>query len=140
MGSRHKSRECALQALYTIDVCKYDWKKIKPNLWVDRDMENIDDDTKQFAITLIEGTLENIKLIDEWISKHSKNWKLDRMASVDRAILRIATFELMKLQENPVNVIIDEAVELSKKFSTADSRKFVNGVLDKVKEIRNVEK
>ena len=75
--------------------------------------------------------------IDELITKYTKNWNLSRMASVDRNILRVAIYELVFYKETPVNVVINEVVELAKKFSTNESGGFVNGILDKVKEVRD---
>ena len=86
-----------------------------------------------FAEPLIQGTLEYRDEADEIIKKHAKNWELHRIAAVDRNILRLAIYEMMHRDDIPPVVSINEAVDIAKKFSTQDSGKFVNGILDKVK-------
>ena len=86
-----------------------------------------------FADPLIRGTLEHRSEADEIITRHAKNWELHRMAAVDRNILRLAIFEMLHRDDIPPVVSINEAVDIAKKFSTEDSGKFVNGILDKVK-------
>ena len=78
------------------------------------------------------GAVENLSRIDEIIKKHVKNWEIDRMAVVDRNILRIAAYELLFIKEIPPKVSINEAIELAKRFGDVDSPRFVNGILDKV--------
>ncbi|HEV2209772.1 MAG TPA: transcription antitermination factor NusB [Verrucomicrobiae bacterium] len=86
-----------------------------------------------FAEPLIRGALENRVEADELIKKHAKNWELHRIAAVDRNILRLGIFEMLHREDIPPVVSINEAVDIAKKFSTQDSGKFVNGILDKVK-------
>lgn len=86
-----------------------------------------------FADPLIQGVLEHRAEIDAVIVKHARNWSLERMAAVDRNILRLAVFEMLHREDIPPVVSINEAVDIAKKFSTHDSGKFVNGILDKVK-------
>jgi len=86
-----------------------------------------------FADPLIRGTLEHRDEVDEVIKKHAKNWDLHRIAAVDRNILRLAIYEMLHPEDIPPVVSINEAVDIAKKFSTGDSGKFVNGILDKVK-------
>ena len=86
-----------------------------------------------FAEPLIRGALENRAEADELIKKHAKNWELHRIAAVDRNILRLGIFEMLHREDIPPVVSINEAVDIAKKFSTQDSGKFVNGILDKVK-------
>ena len=86
-----------------------------------------------FAEPLIRGTLEHRDEVDEVIKKHAKNWDLHRIAAVDRNILRLAIYEMLHRDDIPPVVSINEAVDIAKKFSTQDSGKFVNGILDKVK-------
>ena len=88
---------------------------------------------REFADGLIRGTLEHRKVLDEQIQQYARNWDLHRMAVVDRNILRLAVYEMMHRQDIPPIVSINEAVDIAKKFSTEDSGKFVNGILDKVK-------
>ena len=86
-----------------------------------------------FADPLIRGTLEQRDALDEVIKKHAKNWDLPRIAAVDRNIMRLAIYEMLHRDDIPPVVSINEAVDIAKKFSTEDSGKFVNGILDKVK-------
>lgn len=133
MGSRRKAREIALQMIYSIDVSKSDIKDSLNLYWENNPEEH---EVVEFANMLSTGTKDNLAKIDELITQYTKNWNLKRMASVDRNILRVAIFELVFYKETPVNVVINEAVELAKKFSTSESGGFVNGILDKVKEVR----
>jgi len=86
-----------------------------------------------FADPLIRGTLDHRNAIDELIKKHAKNWDFHRIAAVDRNIMRLAIFEMLHREDIPPIVSINEAVDIAKKFSTQDSGKFVNGILDKIK-------
>jgi transcription antitermination factor NusB len=92
--------------------------------------------SQSFADSLFKGTWDKKLKLDTLIGDHAENWEMDRMAVIDRNILRFAAFEIMDMPETPINVIIDEAVEIAKKFSTIDSGKFVNGILDKLKSER----
>lgn len=87
---------------------------------------------KDFSIQLVEGAIKNREAIDNLISKYTTNWQINRMAVVDRNILRLATYELLFTEDIPPKVAINEAVDLAKKFGDVDSGKFVNGVLDKI--------
>ncbi|MDX1951462.1 MAG: transcription antitermination factor NusB [Verrucomicrobiota bacterium] len=89
--------------------------------------------TRLFAEPLIRGTLEKIPEIDPIIIKHARNWSIDRMAVVDRNILRLAIYEMLHRNDIPPVVSINEAVDIAKKFSTEDSGKFVNGILDRIR-------
>ena len=135
MGLRRLSREYALQILYAVDVCKLESEDAQKSFWKDRKSGK---KVLEFATTLVEGTLKNLPQIDSLIVKYALNWDIHRMASIDRNILRQATFEILYLLDIPINVIINEAVELAKKYSTEESGKFVNGILDKIKEARSV--
>ena len=90
-------------------------------------------ETRLFADPLIRGSLEHRAQIDALISQHAKNWDIHRMAAVDRNILRLAIYEMLHREDIPPVVSINEAVDIAKKFSTHDSGKFVNGLLDKVR-------
>jgi len=92
-----------------------------------------DTEIRLFAEPLIRGTIRHRAEIDEIIKKHAKNWELHRIAAVDRNILRLAIYEMLRREDIPPVVSINEAVDIAKKFSTQDSGKFVNGILDKVK-------
>jgi N utilization substance protein B len=90
---------------------------------------------KEFAISLARGTLEHIKTIDAAISSHAQNWHLERMAVIDRNIMRMACYELLYVNDIPAKVSINEAVDLAKKYGDTESGKFVNGILDKIKDV-----
>ncbi len=119
--------------LYLVDMCHVDVDKIPDSVLSD---EPLAAKTREFAQHLAAGTVSEWDRINTLVSHYAKNWELKRMAAVDRCLLRLASFELLKDLETPVNVIINEAVELAKKYSTAESSKFVNGILDKIKEER----
>jgi len=131
MGQRRLAREAAVSMLYLIDICALFLEEVLLSFWQGQIISNL---TKEFANFLTQGTYHNLNRVDYLISKYAENWELNRMASIDRAILRMATFELINQLDTPINVIIDEAIEIAKKYSTADSGKFVNGILDKIKE------
>jgi N utilization substance protein B len=129
MGARRRARECALQLLYMWEFHRQTNDFDTEPIWA----ENQEDDaTRQFAETIVNGVIENIEDIDNIIKSASLNWRIDRMAIVDRNILRIATWELLKVMDTPLKVVLNEAIELGKKFGSEDSSAFVNGVLDKV--------
>jgi N utilization substance protein B len=132
MGDRRKSREFALQLLYEMEMKGSDPKSV-----LERAHEEISDEGRTFAADLLEGTFRNKKEIDDLIERHSLHWKLARMAVVDRNILRLAVYELLYLHDVPTSVVLNEAIEIAKKFGTEDSGAFINGILDKVaKEVR----
>lgn len=120
----------ALQFLYLVDVAKLTPDQIKKALF---DNGTLPEKVQSFAERLALGTLAEIPQLDVFISKYTENWEINRMTAVDRNILRLASFEILKEPETPISVIIDEAVEIAKTYSTADSGKFVNGILDKIK-------
>jgi N utilization substance protein B len=135
MATRRDAREMAMHVLFSMDVCKLDRKEAWDSYFriaEKNDIENI----RSFTDELIDGTVANMEVIDLEISKVMTNWDLDRVAATDRAILRLAVFELLFLDTVPINVVINEAVDLAKSFSTPDSGKFVNGVVDKLKDKR----
>jgi N utilization substance protein B len=133
VSSRRQGREAALQMVYLVDVCRLDVDKIPDAVLSD---EPLAEKTREFAHHLASGTVSEWERIDGLLARHAKNWELHRMAAIDRCILRMASYELIADLDTPVNVIINEAVEIAKKYSTAESSKFVNGILDKVKEER----
>ena len=134
MGARRKAREIALQVIYSADLSGTEIKDTLNLYWEQNPDEH---EVVEFANILAVGAMDNLKRIDELITKYTKNWNLNRMASVDRNILRVAIYELIFYKETPVNVVINEAVELAKNYSTSESGGFVNGILDKVKEVRD---
>jgi N utilization substance protein B len=130
MGLRRVARECALQMLYEFDVGKHDCEEIVRSFW---EMNEHPQKVRDFANQLFQGSLSRIKEIDRTIQQHTKNWRLSRMAAVDRNILRLAVFEFISDSRTPGTVVINEALEIAKKFSTHESAQFVNGILDSIK-------
>ena len=130
MRKRTKAREYALQILYAVDITKDDPKECVENFWDGSDESS--DEVKAFAGALVLGVCDNIKKINSLITKHATNWQLDRMAVIDRNVLRLATYELLFVEDIPPKVSINEAIDIAKKFGGNDSGKFVNGVLDKI--------
>lgn len=128
MGSRHQSRERALQILFQYDIHG------KPGVWLDEFWRqcHASEDVKTFAERLVGGVLEHKKDLDSLIGKYATNWKVSRMQIVDRNILRLGAYELLYLDEVPAKVSVDEAIELAKDFGDEEAAKFVNGILDKV--------
>jgi N utilization substance protein B len=135
ISSRRQGREAALQMIYLIDICHLEEKKIPEAVLSG---EPLAPKTRDFAHHLVSGVVDQWARIDKLVGHHAKNWELRRMAVIDRCILRLASFELLADLETPVNVIINEAVEIAKRYSTAESSKFVNGILDKIKEERKI--
>lgn len=135
MGSRRNSRICALQTLYGLELNPIDPHKALRFYWENFDLSDEDertDELRDFTVLLVTGVTEARELIDNHIQSSSKNWKLGRMALVDRNILRLAIFELLRVSDIPKRVSINEAIELGKKFGSEDSGSFINGVLDKI--------
>jgi N utilization substance protein B len=133
-SSRRQGREAALQTIYLVDICRLDVKDIPSAVWSE---EPLSLKTREFAEHLANGVVTHREKIDQLVSHYAKNWEMKRMAAIDRSILRLATCEILVDLETPINVIINEAVEIAKKYSTAESSKFVNGILDKIKQERN---
>jgi N utilization substance protein B len=130
MGLRRIARECALQMLYEMDVGKHAPGEILNTFW---DMNQQPDKVRQFANELFQGSIAQLREIDHIIQQHTQNWRLSRMAAVDRNILRLAVYELRSDWQTPGTVVINEALEIAKKFSTNESAQFVNGILDSIK-------
>lgn len=127
MGSRTKSRELALQMLYQWEVGKHPPAYVLQTFMSGR---RLPPDVDAFARELFEGTVSEVSALDRMIAEQARNWKLDRMPVIDRNILRVALFETLHHPETPVAVVINEAIELARRFSSVESVDFVNGVLD----------
>ena len=130
MGKRTKARECAVQMLYQWDLTREPMDRVIGLFW---QVRSSTEETKGRAERLARGAQGLVGSLDEVITRASTNWRFERIAAVDRNILRIGTYELMKEPETPASVIIDEAVEMAKRFGEADSPSFVNGVLDSIR-------
>jgi N utilization substance protein B len=134
MGRRRLSREIVLQALYLVDTSKV--PASEAFMIVTANLDKRDPKVLEFAKNLLDGAVAEKAELDEKIRAHATNWALERMAAVDRNILRMAAYELLHRLDTPVSVVIDEALEIAKVFSTEDSTRFINGVLDKLKKYR----
>lgn len=132
-GHRHQAREIALQMLYQWDVGKLPPEEAASLRWqIEEDGEPLPDQARRFAEALAVGTAAHVAELDAVIEQHAQHWRLERMAVIDRLILRLAVFEFLHMRETPRTVVIDEAIELARTFSEQDAVRFVNGVLDGV--------
>ncbi len=129
-GRRTKARERAVQALYQIDVAATDLDEALSRFW--RSFEPVEREVREVAEALVRGVAEHRRDIDGAIETISTHWRLDRMARVDRNILRLAVHELLHRPDVPVKVVINEAIELGKKYGSESSGAFINGVLDRI--------
>jgi N utilization substance protein B len=129
MGFRRQSRELALKMLFQIDV-----GSLAPRDVILYFLQEVkaSPEVTGYAKTLTQGVVKELDLLDRLISQKAKNWKLARMAGVDRNVLRIAAYEMLRCPDVPREVILNEAIEIVKKYSTEDSGSFVNGILDKL--------
>jgi len=134
MGTRRQAREWALQALYLSDSSKQTRGQAMGILH--REFKELGPVAGPFAEQLYFGTLDNIEDLDVKIQSCADNWEISRMSCVDRNLLRLASHELLGTFETPIPVVIDEALEIAKKYSSADSSRFLNGILDKVKHFK----
>ena len=131
-GNRRSGRVYALQLLYARDGDVTSDVYGSTESWAAEFGLDVDPQAQTFARELVEAASTRAVEIDQLITSSSKNWRLDRMSRVDRNILRLGTAELLTLKEVPLKVVINEAVELAKRFGTAESSAFVNGVLDRI--------
>ena len=129
MGNRRQARECALQMLYQLDMSRGEADEIVARFW---QTNEADSEVRAFADELVRGVVKNMGELDDLLSSHSTNWKISRMAAVDKNVLRLAAYELTNRPDIPVKVTINEAVEIAKRFGTAESGAFVNGILDNI--------
>jgi N utilization substance protein B len=127
VGSRRRARELALQLLYQHEMTETPPEQMQEDL---EDWRNATAGIRQFADVLIRGTLEHLEEIDDELARQTAHWRLERLAAVDRNILRLAMYELLYHAETPHAVVIDEAIEIAKKYGAEESARFVNGVLD----------
>ncbi|MDD5465913.1 MAG: transcription antitermination factor NusB [Candidatus Omnitrophica bacterium] len=133
MRKRTKAREYVLQMLYQVEITRGNWQETLENFWQGNERKDVPGELKDFSAQLLGGVVNHMQEIDKKISKYAANWQLERMAFVDRNIMRLGCFELLFRQDIPPKVAINEAVELAKKYSGLESGKFVNAILDQVK-------
>lgn len=145
--SRHHAREVALQILYRYDVAALEKGLEKPPTApsaqelaqdISKHFEHfaVSPGVREFAATLVAGTLKASAEIDAEIEKFASNWKVGRMALIDRNLIRMAYYEMTQIKDIPHSVTIDEAIELAKQFGTADTSSFVNAILDNIRKSR----
>ncbi len=127
MGTRRRGRELALQMLYQHELAGTPLEVAFASF---EELQQAPAGAREFAIELARGVVEHLAEIDATIAAQADNWRLDRMASVDRNVIRLALFELLFHRDTPAAVVIDEAVEIAKRFGSERSGQFVNGVLD----------
>jgi N utilization substance protein B len=132
MGSRRKAREVALQLLYLHEFNPEQVEEALNHFWRPGEL-----DAKVVAFTrqLVWGTVERKEELDRFIGESSDHWRLDRMALVDRNIMRMAVYEFLFIPDTPKKVVINEAIEIAKRFSSGESTQFINGVLDNIRKI-----
>ena len=132
MGARRKARVCALQMLFQFDVTRPRLDELTQMYWEAFGEEFGDVDT-EFSNRLAVGAVSHIETIDELIKQRAENWRISRMAIVDRNILRLAVYEFLHETDTPRTVIINEALEIARRFSTFEATQFINGILDAIK-------
>jgi len=131
-GTRRKARECALQMLFASDVLKTQDQALTTDYWKELGDAGIDEKTQDFANNLVTGTLKELETIDDRIRTRAEHWRIERMAIVDRNVLRLAVYEFL-FEDTPHTVVINEALEIARRFSTFEATQFINGILDAIK-------
>jgi N utilization substance protein B len=144
MKSRHRAREVALQILYGYDISWTTQGTPPPQgqgliqaLQKHFQHFQVAEPLREFAAELVAGTLTTLPELDSLLEKHAVNWKVERMSSIDRTLLRMAIYEMKHFPDIPHNVTLDEAIELGKQFGTTESFSFINGILDSVRKELN---
>ena len=131
-GTRRRARECALQMLYGADVVRGRQDFSTDDYWEELGDAELDTRLKDFANKLVNGTIENLEKIDDRIRTRAEHWRIERMAIVDRNVLRLAVYEFL-FEDTPHTVVINEALEIARRFSTFEATQFINGILDAIK-------
>ena len=130
MGTRRKSRELAMQMCFQQDMGKFTPEQVTRLFWESRD--DVDDETRGFAEDLYRLASERQDEVDKLIEAHAQNWRLERMAAVDRNLLRVSVAEMLGFPNTPGPIIINEALEIGRRYAAPESVHFLNGVLDAV--------
>ena len=131
-GTRRKARESALQMMFAADVDRDEAEVLTSDYWNELGDQTFDDKTREFANNLVRGTLKNLQAVDDRIRSRAEHWRIERMAIVDRNILRLAVYEFL-YEDTPKTVVINEALEIARRFSTFEATQFINGILDAIK-------
>ena len=129
-GTRRKSRELALQMLFQLDMGKQTQDEVRKTFWNER--RDLDGKVRGFADDLFRVAAERQEQIDQIVERNAEHWRMDRMAAVDRNVLRCGVAEMLGFADTPKPVVINEALEIARRFSTPESVTFINGVLDSV--------
>lgn len=132
MGTRRKARECALQMLFAADVAKTRESVLTGNYWNELGEDELDEKTRGFADAIALGALRQLDAIDDKIRTRAEHWRIERMAIVDRNVLRLAVYEFL-FTDTPHTVVINEALEIARRFSSYEATQFINGILDAIK-------
>ena len=130
VGERRRAREYALQLLFQLDLCPEQTEGAVDQFWVGK---RVAEGVRCFADQIVAGTMAHRDAIDQMLASHAVNWRISRMAVVDRNILRMALYEFFFDPETPRVVVIDEAIEIAKKFGNDQSGPFINGILDAIR-------
>jgi N utilization substance protein B len=132
MGARRKARICALQMLFQYDIAQTPVGELASNYWeaFGDDMGNV---AREFSNNLAQGAISRLDEIDDLIKRRAEHWRIQRMAVVDRNILRLAIYEFLYEADTPKTVVINEALEIARRFSTFEATQFINGILDAIK-------
>jgi N utilization substance protein B len=133
-AGRTKAREAALQMLYQWEIGKTSAHDAVVTYWPSRDPDDeVSAELREFANSLVRGTIARVGEIDALLATHAQNWRVERMAVLDRLILRLATYEFLAEPATPARVVLNEAIELARAYSGDEAVGFVNGVLDAVR-------
>lgn len=129
-GTRRKSRELTLQMLFQLDMGKQDLDQVRRTFWSER--KDLDEKVRGFSDDLFRIACERREEIDQIIERNAEHWRMDRMAAVDRNLLRAGVAEFLGFPQTPRPVVINESLEIARRYSTPESVQFINGVLDSV--------
>jgi N utilization substance protein B len=131
-GTRRMAREAALQMMFSADVIHAESEVLTADYWNELGDEEADQKARLFANNLVTGALANLASIDDRIRTRAEHWRIERMAIVDRNVLRLAVYEFLFV-DTPHTVVINEALEIARRFSTFEATQFINGILDAIK-------
>ncbi len=135
MGSRRRARECALQMLFQYDLSQPSLNDLFESYW--NELTELKEEHREkvpaFANRIVAGVIAHLADIDLIIGRHAERWRISRMAAVDRNILRMAVYEFLHEPDTPRAVVINEALEIARRFSTLEATQFINGILDAIK-------
>jgi transcription antitermination protein NusB len=129
-GSRRKSRELAMQMLFQADIGKQTPDQVRATFW--KSVDVVDPEVRGFAEDLFRSALERQEQIDELIAVNSRHWRIERMPAVDRNLLRMAVGEMLGFKSTPFPIVINEALEIARRYSAPESINFLNGILDAI--------